>query len=92
MTSERTDFGTIRYKSERFNRDWKEFQANAHFFEDDDPRIELVKDRFGNDIWIVGYTDPIVFNVGHGDSVKAHIIGIDAKYNSVIIFDEWLLG
>ena len=92
MTSEKTNFGSVVWKSERFNKDWRELQANAVFYEDDDPRIELVVDRFGNEILIVGYTEPIVFNVGYGKDIPRHHIGIMVKDNSVTTFDDWLLG
>lgn len=49
------DKTAITWKSERFNKESTNEPTMFCFFEDDDPRIELVKNSSGEMVWVVGY-------------------------------------
>lgn len=91
MTSNRTEFGTVMYKSERFNRDWKEYQTNAVFFEDNDPRIQLITDKYGDEMWLVGYTEPIPLTAGYAKDIPKHLLIIRVKDNALMSIDPSVL-
>lgn len=79
-----TDYiGIVHWGSERFNREEKEFQANAHLFDDNDERIQLVTDKHGDEYWIVGFTDPIRVSQ-YGNDIESHLFAIRVKDNCLM--------
>lgn len=82
MTTETDYMGIVHWKSERFNKEG-EFQSNAVFYEDDDPRIELIIDRYGDEIWIVGYTEAIPLLRGE---IPRRWLGIRVRDNCLMGF------
>lgn len=47
------------YSSDRFDFTVQKCNLGEHFFDDDDPRIRITTDRWGDEIIIVGFTDAI---------------------------------
>lgn len=60
MATEINDKGLINWCSERFGKETMDTNPNLVFFEDDDPRIVLVEDVFGDPCWIIGYSRKIM--------------------------------
>lgn len=86
-----TDYmGIVHWGSERFNITEKEFQANAHFFDDNDERIHLVTDKHGDDYYLVGYTDPIVFTQ-YSPPIESHLFAIRVKDNCLMTISPSIL-
>jgi len=80
MIEVRTEFG-VTWISERFKKNLGGFSPMSHFYEDDDPRIELKVDRWGNEKWIVGYNDE--FPLLGGLSFGGELITVKVKDNSI---------
>lgn len=60
MTEKRDSF-SIHWTSERLGKDIENLNLLDHYYEDNDPRIRLTTDRWGDEVIIVGYSDPIEF-------------------------------
>ena len=58
MTSEIVGWGQ-NWRSDRFGKELKNVNPSSVFFEDDDPRIELIEDSRGEPCWVIGYTPRI---------------------------------
>lgn len=62
MTETRNQF-SVHYTSKRFEIDSPGHSPLDHFFEDNDPRITITTDRWGEEVIIVGYQEPIDYPV-----------------------------
>jgi hypothetical protein len=82
MIEERSQF-SVTWISERFKKNRGGFSPMSHFFEDDDPRIELKVDRWGFERWIVGYNDEIPL-LG-GQSFGGELITVRTIDNSIML-------
>lgn len=58
MTEIRDNY-TNHWISERLQKNCEELNPGWHFYEDDDPRIRIVTDRWDEEVILVGYSDPI---------------------------------
>ncbi|KKS94907.1 MAG: hypothetical protein UW68_C0005G0003 [Candidatus Collierbacteria bacterium GW2011_GWB1_44_6] len=84
MTTEIGFWGIVHWTSERFGKDMENLSPTDHFFEDNDPRIKLVKDKWGDEVWIVGYTDPRP--QVSGKELRGKVLGIRVRDNCLMSF------
>lgn len=88
MTLEKDFMGVQHWTSERFNKDIENLSPLDHIYDDDDERIKLVVDSWGDEVWVVGYTDPIrllTFN-NKKSEIPSRILGVRVRDNS---FQAW---
>jgi hypothetical protein len=86
MTSEKDFMGINHWKSERFNKKG-EYQTNSVFFEDNDPRIQKITDKWGDDFWVVGYLEEVKFETDYGGGIPKKVLAIRIKDNCLMSFD-----
>jgi hypothetical protein len=73
MTTERDLNGVVHWISERFGKDIQNLYPGYHFFEDNDPRVQLVTDKWGDQCWLVGYSEGI--DLSCSSNGQSHITG-----------------
>jgi len=89
--TEKRDSISNHWISERFARDVEGLSRRDHFYEDDDPRIRLTTDRWGDEVFIVGYCDPIklvapIRSTGETE-ICPWIIGIRVRDDCLAYYD-----
>lgn len=59
------------------------FGEGTVFFEDDDPRIVLVTDKWGDKSWVIGYIEKLTLSCSE-KPVDGYLISLRVRDNAVI--------
>lgn len=90
MTTEQKEFSQT-WRSALLGVELEDVEPGVTFYEDNDPRIRLVTDRWGDEVIIIGSADPVAFNntLPNGKKeISPRLVGLRLRDGAVLYYDE----